>query len=165
MNKAIFLDRDGTINFVEDKYYVHKKEDFILNTGVIEAMKMLQADGFIFIIISNQSGVGKNIYTKADADILHEHMLDLFLKDGIRVNEIYYCTHHPDFNGKCICRKPDSLLIEKAVARFEIDKNKSWFIGDAERDIEAANRAGIRGILIPQNENLVKYAHQILNTK
>jgi D-glycero-D-manno-heptose 1,7-bisphosphate phosphatase len=79
--------------------------------------------------------------------------LDILKKNNIAVADIYYCPHHPD-TGKCLCRKPDSLLIEKVMARFNLSPDSSYFIGDSERDIQAAEKAGIKGILISENADL-----------
>ena len=80
-------------------------------------------------------------------------MLNEFTKNTISISEIYYCIHHPDVSA-CICRKPDSLFVEKALARFDIDPQKSYFIGDKERDVEAGEKAGVTGILIEANVSL-----------
>lgn len=162
MNKAIFLDRDGTINYVTDKYYITKPEDFIINEGVMDGMKLLRDRGFIFIVISNQSGIAKGLYSIEDAEKVHEFLIAELAKENIEIAEIYYCTHHPDTGGRCLCRKPGSLLIEKALARFHIDPAMSFLIGDAGRDIEAAERAGVKGILIKQNENILPYCESLL---
>lgn len=161
MNKAVFFDRDGTINYVNEKYYITKPNDFIINDGVIDSMKLLRDKGYIFIIISNQSGIAKGLYTIVDAEKVHDFLKSELAKNNIEIKEIYYCTHHPDAGGKCLCRKPDSLLIEKSLARFQIDPEQSYFIGDAVRDVEAAEKAGVKGILIKQNENMLPYCQKI----
>lgn len=155
MNKAIFFDRDGTLNHVVNKYYISKTEDFIINTGVIESLNVLKNEGYIFVVISNQSGIAKKLYTIEDAEKVHSFLISELKKEKIEIAEIYFCPHHPEYNGKCLCRKPDSLLIEKAIARFQIDPSKSFFIGDAKRDIEAGEKAGLKGILISPNENFL----------
>jgi D-glycero-D-manno-heptose 1,7-bisphosphate phosphatase len=88
-------------------------------------------------------------------------MIHLLESYGVHITEIYYCPHHPDY-GKCLCRKPESLLIEKALARFHISPDKSFFIGDRESDIQAAIRAGIKPIKTEPNENLMKYLQNFL---
>jgi len=153
VNKAIFLDRDGVINSNANHYYVYQSSDFILNKGVTETLKLLIKKGYLLIIISNQGGVSKKKYSKADIDKLNKHINSLFANSHIKILESYYCPHHSDIE-KCICRKPDSLLIEKAVARFKIDIPKSYMIGDSERDIKAAEKLGIKGIKVKANGNL-----------
>lgn len=149
MNKAIFLDRDGVIN-KEIGRYVYNINDFVFNEGIFEKLKEFHNQGYLFIVISNQGGVAKGIYSKYDVETLNQHIFREFKKHDIEIAEIYYCPHHPDYTN-CICRKPNSLLIEKAIARFNIDKSKSYFIGDMNRDIEAAFNAEIKGVKIEPN--------------
>ena len=151
--KAVFLDRDGVINSNANYYYVYKPSDFELNNGVIESLKQFIKNGYILIVISNQGGIAKKIYSKKDLELLDNYMLELFNKSGIKISDSYYCPHHSDIE-KCICRKPNSLLIEKAVARYGIDKEKSIMIGDSDRDILAAEACGIVGLKVKANANL-----------
>lgn len=158
MRKAIFLDRDGVINF--ERGYTHRLEDFVILPDVMEVLQTWQKQGFLFIVVTNQSGIAKDLYTQDDVEKIHAYLLNEFIKNGITVAEIYYCLHHPDV-CKCICRKPDSLFVEKGLARFEIDAKQSYFIGDKDRDIEAAQKAGVEGILIPANTSLKTIMHRI----
>ncbi|MGB3946535.1 MAG: HAD family hydrolase [Bacteroidia bacterium] len=151
MNKAVFLDRDGVINV--ERGYTYRLEDFVILPDLIEVLQLLQKKGYLLIIVSNQSGIAKGLYKQADVEILHAHLLEVFKQNNITLSEIYYCVHHPDVT-KCICRKPDSLFVEKALARFNIDASKSYFIGDKERDTEAAEKAGVKGFLIEANSSL-----------
>jgi D-glycero-D-manno-heptose 1,7-bisphosphate phosphatase len=152
MQKAIFLDRDGIIN-TEIGNYVTCEQDFQINPSLIPFLKAMKALDFNFVVISNQGGVAKKLYDHAFLDKIHQKLINLLSKEGISLLEIYYCPHHPTV-GKCICRKPDSLLLEKAVARYKLNAATSWFIGDAQRDIEAAAKAGVKGILAESNSNL-----------
>ncbi len=153
MQKAIFLDRDGVINNPREKYYIFKKEDFFFNPSVFKRLREYSQNGYLIIIISNQGGISNKFFLKSDTENLHKHIIDEFKKENIGITEIYYCPHHSD-NEKCICRKPDSLLIEKAIARFDIDKSKSILIGDSERDILSGEKAGIKSLLIKKNSDL-----------
>ncbi|MCX7862056.1 MAG: HAD family hydrolase [Bacteroidales bacterium] len=153
MRKVVFFDRDGVINNNED-YYIYQWEKFRFNEGVIEGLKKLAQHGYEFIIISNQSGVFKNIYSIWDVEVLHNRLSEYLFDHGISILEYYYCVHHPETTN-CLCRKPQSLLFEKAIARFNIDVQHSWMIGDQMRDIEAAKLCGIRGILVEPNSNLL----------
>lgn len=155
--KVVFFDRDGVINN-NGHYYTYKWKDFSFNTGVIETMLELQNEGYEFIVISNQSGIAKGLYSIIDVEKLHEQVNQFLKKDNIRILEYYYCTHHPDFSN-CLCRKPSSLLFEKAIARFNIDVSQSWMVGDQPRDIEASEKVEIKGILIEPNSDL----RQIIN--
>jgi D-glycero-D-manno-heptose 1,7-bisphosphate phosphatase len=160
MVKAIFLDRDGVINNNKVPYYITRPEDFELNNGITYALKALIDKGFQLIIISNQGGISKKIYSKKDCDSVHEKLVDIMSGHGITFNEIYYCPHHPEIEN-CLCRKPQTLMFEKALARFDIDRSKSWMIGDSEKDITGAEKAGLKSILVRQNEDIRKYISRI----
>jgi D-glycero-D-manno-heptose 1,7-bisphosphate phosphatase len=164
MEKAIFFDRDGVINNNKDMYYISEPEHLILNIGIIEALKTFQDHHFILIIISNQSGISKKIYSKEDCDRVHDRLRKVLSREGIRITEIYYCPHHPEVEN-CLCRKPGNLLFEKALARFNIDPDLSWMIGDNETDIMAAKKTGLRTILINPNEDIRKYLHSVIETE
>ena len=157
MNKAIFLDRDGVIN-KERGEYTWRFSDFEFNSGLFESLKQL--DGFLFIVITNQGGIAKNIYTHSDVKKTNALMIKTFAKNNLNLTDIYYCPHHSDIE-KCICRKPNSLMLEKAIARYNIDVKKSYFIGDTQRDIDAGNKVGLNTIKINPNDNLLNYINQI----
>lgn len=158
MNKAIFLDRDGVINV--ERGYTHRLEDFVILPDLIEVLQLLQQKGYLLIIVSNQSGVAKELYKQSEVEVLHNYLIKELIKHNITISEIYYCVHHPDVS-RCICRKPDSLFLEKALARFTIDPAKSYFIGDKERDVEAGKKAGVEGILIEANISLKTILNKI----
>lgn len=158
MNKAIFLDRDGVIN--RERGFTYRLEDFEILSGLSEALIEFRKRGYLLIVVSNQSGIAKGLYTQADVEVLHLHLIQTLKVEGIFFDEIYYCVHHPDVS-KCICRKPDSLFIEKALARFNIDPRKSFFIGDKDRDVGAAQKAGVKGLLIVANSPLSEIMPQI----
>jgi len=162
MNKAVFIDRDGVINSDEGHYYIYKTEDFKINEGVIPSLKMLQEAGYLLIVISNQSGIAKGLYSKTDTDKIHDSLKNMMAKEKIQLTEIYYCPHHPD-QGRCICRKPDSLMIEKAIARFDIDIKKSFLIGDSARDVEAALKVGLKGIRVHKNTNIYEVCSSFIH--
>ena len=151
-SKAIFLDRDGVL-IQERGDYTWLLEDLKINLGVPEALVNFLNQGYLLIVISNQGGIGKNLYTKQDADYLHLHLSRSLGMSGIKITEYYYCPHHPT-TSNCICRKPDSQLLEKAIARFNIDPEKSYFIGDTERDRISGEKAGVKTILILPNSDL-----------
>ena len=158
MNKAVFLDRDGVIN--KERGFTYRLEDFEILPDLIATLKKLQDAGYLLIVISNQSGIAKGLYTQVDVEILHSYLSETLRNHGVVLTEIYYCMHHPDI-GQCICRKPDSLMIEKSLARFNIDPRQSYFIGDKERDVQAAQKAHVSGILIEANTSLQAITHLI----
>jgi len=159
-NKAIFLDRDGVIN-LDVLNYTWRVEDFHFLDGVFDTCREFRKQGFMLIVITNQGGVAKGMYTIADVDHLHDHMIKSFAEEGVLIDEVYYCPHH-DVSGKCLCRKPGSLLVEKALARFEIDPAVSYFIGDRDRDVEAGAAAGVKGILVEVNNDLRQIMNRIV---
>ena len=152
MNKAVFLDRDGVINR-ELGEYVTRPESWKLNPGVGETLRRWAEDGYLLIVITNQGGIAKGLYKETTLQAIHEKMQQELAAEDVVLTAIYHCPHHPS-KGLCLCRKPDSLLIEKAMARFHIDPKQSVFIGDKTRDAEAARKAGVLAILIDANAPL-----------
>src|SRR5688572_26286768 len=151
-NKAIFLDRDGVIN-LDVLNYTWKLNEFTFLPGVFESCRRFQELGYKMIVITNQGGIAKGLYSHEDVEKLHSKMVDSFKEEGVHISEVYYCPHHDAF-GKCLCRKPGSLLVEKALARFEIDPALSFFIGDRDRDIMAGEAVGVKGILVEVNSDM-----------
>ena len=160
MNKVVFLDRDGVVN-VERGEYTWKIEDFQLTVGLIGFLKEVQKKGYLTIMISNQGCIGKGVCTQDDVERAHRFMKDELKRADIELTDIYYCPHHPN-SGKCFCRKPESIMLEKAIARYQADMSKSYFIGDTERDIEAGNRVGVQTIKINPNDDLTHYLYRIV---
>jgi len=155
MNKAIFLDRDGVINRKGSSYYIFREEEFLFNKGIIEALKYFLSKGFLLIVVTNQGGISKGIFTVAHLEKLHKFMINHLRTYKIELTDIYYCPHHPDVKA-CHCRKPGTLLFEEAIKKYGIDSKESFMIGDSEIDIQAAEKMGIKGILIPTNGNLME---------
>ncbi|MCB0381036.1 MAG: HAD family hydrolase, partial [Flavobacteriales bacterium] len=141
LRKIIFLDRDGVIN-VERGDYTYKIEDFKFVDGLFSALEKLKQRGFEFVVITNQGGISKKIYNHNDLFLVHSHMREQFTKHNIPLLAVFYCPHHNEIE-KCICRKPDSLMLEKAIAKYQIDVSNSYFIGDSERDILAAQKVNV----------------------
>jgi D-glycero-D-manno-heptose 1,7-bisphosphate phosphatase len=162
MKKAIFIDRDGTINSDAGHYYIYKPQDFKLNPGVGEGLKLLQDAGYLIIVITNQGGIAKGIYDIADVEKTHLEMKRQLAEFGVKITDIYYCPHHSDLQ-RCLCRKPGNLNIEKAIARYRIDRTKSYLIGDSERDEEAGKRSHLKTIRINKNTDLLPICKSIIN--
>ena len=154
MNKAVFLDRDGVINRKGSGYYVFREEEFFLNKGVSDALKYFISKGYLLIIITNQGGIAKGIYTTTHLEKLHNYMIQKLKAFDIVLTDIYYCPHHPDVS-QCLCRKPGTLLFEQAIAKYKIDPKGSFMIGDSQIDIQAAEKMKIKGILLPTNGNMM----------
>jgi D-glycero-D-manno-heptose 1,7-bisphosphate phosphatase len=155
-NKAIFLDRDGTINV--EKGYLYKAEDFELLPNVIAALQRLQAAGYLLIIITNQSGIARGYYTEEDYGILNNWMLEKLRRNGVNIAAVYHCPHHPDakvprYRKDCDCRKPKLGMFKQAAADFNIDLSSSFAIGDKIRDCAICGASSCRGFLIAENED------------
>ena len=151
--KALFLDRDGVIN-KERGIHTWKVEDTELLPDVGQALYKAQEAGFLLIVITNQSGIGLGMYGHEDVAKVHAYLEAELAASGVHLTDIYYCPHHPE-QGKCLCRKPGSLLFERAMAKHGIAQEGSAMVGDKERDVQAAEGAGVRGILVPANGKLL----------
>ena len=150
MKKAIFLDRDGTINVEKD--YIYKSEDLVFEEGSIEALKTFKNLGYILIVVSNQSGIARGYFTEADLNIFNNNMNEILKKNGVEITEFYCCLHHPDGIGKykkvCECRKPNNKMIEDAIKKYNIDREKSYMIGDKISDIGAGLKSNLKTVLV-----------------
>ena len=148
MNKCIFLDRDGVLN--EDRTdYVYRVEDFIIPEGVPEALRLLKDAGYLLIVITNQAGIAKGLYSRNDVMTCYHYLQD---QCGQLIDDIYYSPHHPKYNSESLTRKPGSLLLEKAMAKYNINPDTSWMIGDALRDMQAGKKVGVQTVLIAKGE-------------
>lgn len=148
-NKAVFLDRDGVINHDPDDYTYKLSETTVL-PGIIDFCRKVEEKGYKIIVITNQGGINKGVYGFDAVEAIHDYLYKEFKKEGVELLDFYYCPHHSKFQ-KCLCRKPDSLLIEKAMYKHDIDPTKSYFIGDKWRDVECGEKAGVKGIKIDVN--------------
>ena len=161
INKAVFLDRDGVLN-KELGDYVCRFEDFKVLGHNFAPLKELQERGYLLIVITNQGGLAKGWYSDEELSRMHQHLKSIYSEQGIIISEIYYCNHHPEYNGNCLCRKPGSLMLEKAIARFRIDASRSYFIGDRERDVLAGQAAGVKGILIDSDQPISEVLYLVV---
>jgi D,D-heptose 1,7-bisphosphate phosphatase len=143
-NKAIFLDRDGVIN--EDHDYVYKIEDMDFIPGSIDGLKKLQDSGYLLIIITNQSGIGRGYYTEEQYLKFRQEMHKRLQNFGIKITDEFYSPFHPKENS--ICRKPSPFLIQKAIEKYDINAKISYMIGDKTSDILSGINANIKTILV-----------------
>lgn len=141
MNKAVFLDRDGVINY--DSGYVFKPEDFVLLGGVIEAVRVIKKEGFVCVVVTNQAGIARGLYSEEDYHSLNRYMLDIFLSNDLIIDGVYHCPHHPDYTGTCMCRKPKPGMLFEAAKDFDISLSESYLLGDKISDVYAGIAAGI----------------------
>ena len=144
MAKALFLDRDGTVNV--DYGYVFKPDDFHLISGVIDFCKKAPELGYLIIVITNQSGIARGYYTVADYEQCTRYMIEQFKKEGVNLTDVFYC---PDLSGPD--RKPECGLFLKARDKYHIDMAESVSVGDKDRDIAAAKKAGVGRNFLFQN--------------
>lgn len=149
MQKAVFLDRDGTIN--TDFGYVHTVDQFKLIDGVVEALQIFKSLGYKLIIISNQSGIGRGYFTESEYLKFQDYILKLLDDKGASIDASYYCPHIG--NANCSCRKPKTGLFIKAAIDFDIDFKESIAIGDRYRDLVICSEKGVRGFFIRGTES------------
>lgn len=164
MNKAIFLDRDGTLNV--DHGYVHEIDQFQFIDGSIEALQQLKAMGYLLVLVTNQSGIARGYFSEAQFLQLTEWM-DWSLADrGVDLDGIYYCPHHIEGKGEykqeCDCRKPKSGMLLQAIKDLSIDPQQSFMVGDKVEDMLAGKGANIRmNILVRTGKPLLKESENL----
>lgn len=146
--KCVFLDRDGVLNrdYVD---YVYSLDKLEILPGVGEAISSLKRAGYMIIVITNQSGIAKGIYTAEDMQTVHDAMQEAF---DHQIDDFYYAPWHPSVS-ESLTRKPDSLMFEKAIAKYKIDTKLSWMVGDKERDLIPAKKLGIKTIQVDSDDS------------
>jgi histidinol-phosphate phosphatase family protein len=150
---AVFLDRDGTI--IVDTGYVRDPAAVQLVPGAGAAIARLNADDYLVLVISNQSGIGRGIISPDAYERVHARMVQLLAAEGARLDATYVCPHAPDVDPPCACRKPGTLLFTRARAEHRVSFPRSWLVGDRWRDIAPAAELGARAILIPTRDTPV----------
>ena len=156
---AVLLDRDGVINR-ERGEHTWRVEDLELLPDVALVLRDLDRSGTPVAIISNQSGIGRGLHTVSDVEKLHAYLHLLLAEAGAPPPLVLYCPHHPG-HGKCLCRKPGHLLVQRALALLGAVAQGSVFIGDRQRDVDAATTAGVRGVLVTANAPLRHVLQQL----
>jgi D-glycero-D-manno-heptose 1,7-bisphosphate phosphatase len=165
LNKAVFLDRDGLINV--DYINVHKIEDWKWINNAREAIKYCNDNGYLVIVITNQSGIAKGLFTEDDVKKLHNFANEELAKIGAHIDAFYYCPHHIEgtvepYNIECECRKPKPGLILQACKDFDIDVTQSYMAGDKERDTDCGKNAGCKGTCLFDGVDLLKSIKEML---
>ncbi len=140
--QCLFLDRDGVINV--DVNYASKPQDIEFIEGIFPLCQYLQQQGFIIIIVTNQSGIARKFYSESDFQALTQWMHGEFLKAGVQITQTYHCPHHPDITGDCACRKPKAGMLLEAIKAYRIKPEMSIMIGDKYSDMQAAHSAGVK---------------------
>ncbi len=144
--RAVFLDRDGTI--VEDPGYLHEPARVKLFPGAGDAIHGLNAAGYAVVVVTNQSGIARGLYTEADYRAVEQRLSELLAAKGAHIDASYFCPHHPQAPELCACRKPRTKLFLDAQAALGIDFTTSWWVGDRLSDVQPARALGGRGILV-----------------
>lgn len=151
-NRAVFLDRDGVIT-QEPPHYAHKLSQLAFILKSADAIRLLNENGFLVIIVSNQAGIARGYYQEEDAALFNQAMSEKLAEEGARIDAIYYCPHHPEatverYRVDCDCRKPKPGMLIRAGRELNIDLKQSFVVGDKLSDIEAGKRAGCKTILV-----------------
>jgi D,D-heptose 1,7-bisphosphate phosphatase len=144
--KAIFLDRDGVIN--KEVSYLSNPDMFEFIEGSIEALKILKQKMFLLIVITNQAGIARGFFTEEILNTIHNKMTKILIQNGVKLDDIYYCPHHPDFTGPCECRKPNPGMIYKAKSKYNIDLTQSYMVGDTLNDIQTGKTTNCKTVLL-----------------
>ena len=151
MNKAIFLDRDGVLNYDRDDYVKSVKE-LKIKPNVFSHILRLKENGYILVVITNQSAINKGLTTHENVKNIHTTIQNYLKENHTYIDEFFYCPHTTDED--CNCRKPKTGLLQKAISQFDIDLKSSWLIGDRDTDIQAANLIGCRAIKLDSKFDL-----------
>ena len=152
MNRAVFLDRDGVITH-DPPHYAHKLSQLKLISRSADAIRLLNENGFVVIVVSNQAGIAYGYYQEEDAMLFNQAMKEKLEKDGAYINAIYYCPHHLEakiegYRVDCNCRKPKPGMLERAEKELNIDLKQSFMVGDKWSDIEAGKSAGCKTVMV-----------------
>jgi D-glycero-D-manno-heptose 1,7-bisphosphate phosphatase len=146
VNRAVFLDRDGTI--IEDAGYVRSPEQVRLLPGAAAAIRQLNTNGWLAVVVTNQSGIARGLLSEEDYRDTERRVDELLAQEGAHLDGHYWCPHLPEVNGPCECRKPGTLLYRQAAQGLDIDLPASWWVGDRARDVLPAAAFGGRGVVL-----------------
>lgn len=153
--KCIFLDRDGTIN--KKNGFISKEEEFELEDCALEAIKKINKSGYLAVVITNQPSVARGLCEIEDIERIHKKLATLLGREGVYLDDILFCPHHPDkgfpeenpiYKIVCDCRKPNTGMVDKAAAKYNIDLSQSWMVGDTTMDLQTGVNAGMRTALV-----------------
>jgi D-glycero-D-manno-heptose 1,7-bisphosphate phosphatase len=157
LRPAVFFDRDGTLN--EDRGYPHKSEDLALIPGAAKAVRNFNEQGYLTVIVTNQSGIARNYFGTEDLKRFNAALRHDLLLERAKIDLILYCPHHPDFSGPCACRKPLPGMIHSATQLLPINLSTSFLIGDRTSDLLCATASGIKGYLF-EGGNLYEFCRK-----
>lgn len=167
MKRALLLDRDGVIN--TEVNYLYRIEDAQFISGIFPAMRCASEAGYQIIIITNQAGIARGLYTEQDYFRLMDWMAEQFRANGVRLADHFFCPHHPEFSGDCDCRKPKPGMILQAAKRHDLDLSASILVGDKLSDLDAGRAAGVGRLILVRSghatgEEQRPYPFEILNS-
>jgi D-glycero-D-manno-heptose 1,7-bisphosphate phosphatase len=143
---AAFLDRDGTI--IQERHYLADPDGVELVPGTPAALRALAGLGYALVIVTNQSGIARGLYSEADFQAVQQRLEEVLAAQGVRFDAVYHCPHHPDVTGPCDCRKPDTGMYRRAVERLGLSPERSVYVGDRLKDVLPAREMGGRGYLV-----------------
>jgi D-glycero-D-manno-heptose 1,7-bisphosphate phosphatase len=146
LRPAVFVDRDGTL--LEERDYLASPDDVELVPGTIEALGRLRRSGFLVVVVTNQSGIARGLYTEGDYRAVASRVDEILDEAGVIPDGTEYCPHHPDFTGPCECRKPAAGMHRRAARALGIDLRRSFFVGDKLSDVAVADTVGGKGVLV-----------------
>ncbi|KAG0601375.1 hypothetical protein M758_11G105700 [Ceratodon purpureus] len=154
LRPAAFLDRDGVINV--DHGFTHRPEDLIFTPTAVDGIRALNRAGYLVIVVTNQSGVARGLYSCADVERFHDHLQQMLAREGAHIDGFYYCPYHPAGSVAAFAidhedRKPRPGMLLRAIRDWRIDRARSFLIGDRQSDLDAAAAAGVAGFLVAQN--------------
>jgi D-glycero-D-manno-heptose 1,7-bisphosphate phosphatase len=144
--RAVFLDRDGTLILERD--YLADPAGVAFVPGAVEALRRLRDAGFVLVVVTNQSGIARGLYTEQDYRAVAGRIDALLAQSGVPLDATYHCPHHPDFTGPCDCRKPGTEMHGAAERDLEVNLARSYYVGDRVKDVAPALKLGGKGILV-----------------
>jgi D-glycero-D-manno-heptose 1,7-bisphosphate phosphatase len=143
--RGLFVDRDGVVN--REQGYVWHLSDFVLEPAFLDLAVHATSLGYRIVVVTNQGGIGKGLYTEADVELLHRHLCATLADLGVPAPLIFSCPHHPTTSA-CLCRKPSTLLFERALHLYQLNPSECWMLGDRARDVIPAKQLGMHTVLI-----------------
>ena len=146
LRRAAFIDRDGTL--IEERGDLGHPDGVALIPGSADAVRRLREAGLLAVLVTNQSGIARGLFTVSDFEAVQQRMMDLLDKEGVALDNVFFCRHHPDINGPCDCRKPADGMYRQAEREMSIDLSRSFYVGDRWRDIAVTEQVGGTGFLV-----------------
>ena len=146
LRPAVFLDRDGTL--IQEAHYLADPDHVRLVPGAVGALERLRAAGYALVLVTNQSGIARGIYSAEDYHAVAARLEEVLEQSGVPLDGTYYCMHHPDYSGPCACRKPGTEMYLCAALELGLDPAASWYVGDKVTDVLPAKALGGKGVLV-----------------